>query len=269
LDDGASFETLGVLEGGTVIGRTCNALADGSSAGWDHFGYVDVELLTDRDWLEGRSAESVLAGGNLALVGDELIQFRIANALGPRRFRLRGLLRGRRGTETAMPGHRLGERFVLIEPRRMLAFDPPLEMLGYSGMAKPYGNGDQHVEAAAFVVAGAALRPLSPTHLTTKWLDNNLVINWRRRSRSGFGWNDFVDAPMGETTEAYGVVVRLDGRVVRRETILIPRFVYGATDFYADGGGGVIEVGVAQMSADIGPGAMASITTAANFMEAL
>src|SRR3546814_3877061 len=55
-------------------------------------------------------------GANLALIDDELVQFGHVEQLGGHRFRLRRLLRGRRGTEWASADHEAGGRFILIEP---------------------------------------------------------------------------------------------------------------------------------------------------------
>jgi hypothetical protein len=57
--------------------------------------------------------DAIMAGANLALIGDELIQFGRAEQLGPGLFRLSHLLRGRRGTEWAAAGHSVGDVFCL------------------------------------------------------------------------------------------------------------------------------------------------------------
>ena len=265
-DDGASYATLGVLEGGSVIGTALTVLGDSGCAGWDRFSSVEVEVRSERDWLEGMSPAAVLAGGNLALLGDELFQFSGAQALGPRRFRLHGLLRGRRGTEVAATRHRVGERFVLIDPQRMLAIEAPLEMLGRTGRVKAIGAGDADTEAVMFAVGAAALRPLAPVHLAARRVAGDLVVSWVRRSRAGFGWTDFVDAPLGEASEAYSITVIRDGQVVRQASSTVSRFVYTAADVVADGG---TEIRVAQCSADVGPGAIATIAIDPLLLEAI
>jgi hypothetical protein len=105
LDDGASYEPVGLLPAPVAMGRAVSILPAAVPAGWDRFGQVEVEVLADSMWLESCSESAVLAGGNLALIGDEIFQFATAEALGNRRFRLSGLLRGRRGTELAVATH--------------------------------------------------------------------------------------------------------------------------------------------------------------------
>lgn len=263
VDGGDSFVTAGTLEGGTTIGVTLTTLPSASAWGWDAFATLDVELLSDRDWLEPRSMLAVLDGANLALVGNELIQFCRAEAIGPRRFRIGGLLRGRRGTEGIIRSHISSERFILIDPARMLPFDPPLEMLGRAGLARAVGIGDSDAGAVPFRVDGTALRPLSPVRLQATVSEGDIVLGWVRRSRAGFAWTDFVDAPIGEADERYEIQVSLDGRLARTVHVVEPRYLYKAVDRLVDGGGSVVVFRVAQWSAAVGPGTAA--TTVVNF----
>lgn len=262
VDGGDSFVTAGSVEGGTTIGIALTTLAGAATWGWDEFSVVDVELLSDRDWLEPRSKSAVLGGANMALVGDELVQFRSADAVGPRRFRLGGLLRGRRGTEAATGSHIAGERFVLIDPARLLPFDPPLDMLGRVGLVRATGSGDSDEMTLPFRIDGGALRPLSPAHLRATAVGGDIMVTWVRRSRAGFTWTDFVDAPLGETEERYEVQVFLDGRSARTAQVAQPWFRYTATDRLVDGGGSAVVVRVAQWSGVVGPGAGQTVAIA-------
>jgi hypothetical protein len=54
------------------------------------------------------------AGANACLIGSEIVQFRDASLVSAGVYTLKGLLRGRRGTEASMTGHASGERFVLL-----------------------------------------------------------------------------------------------------------------------------------------------------------
>jgi hypothetical protein len=257
----ADFVNVGQLHGGTVIGSALTVLPAGPSWGWDRFSHIDIEVLADRDWLEPSSEAAVLSGANLALLGDELVQFAHAEALAPRRFRLSGLLRGRHGTEAAVAQHDSGERFILIDSARMLPVELPLDRLGRGGQAKPASAGDAETKPTPFVLSGNALRPLAPVHLRLRRQGGDIALSWIRRSRAGFGWLDFVDAPIGEEREAYRVEVRLDGQLIRQAEVADARFVYAAALRAADGNGAILEFAVAQLGSAIGPGAVATIRT--------
>ena len=211
-------------------------------------------------WLESRSPASVLAGSNLAVIGGEIVQFSDVEALSPRRFRLSGLLRGRLGTEAAVASHAAGETFVLLESSSLLQLDLDPGGIGRTYRVRATGVDDAGAVPTEIVPMGRGLQPLSPAHLRIAIVDGDVMAQWTRRSRAGFGWTDFVDAPLAEATETYLVTVALNGRPVRTVTVNTPRFVYALADRVADGNGTAVTVTVAQSSAVVGPGTPASIT---------
>ena len=68
---------------------------------------------------------ALAAGANLALIGDELVQFADAEAIGPGKFRLTRLLRGRFATQAAASTHGIGDLFVLIDLAALQAISLP------------------------------------------------------------------------------------------------------------------------------------------------
>lgn len=252
-DDGASYHSIGTIERQTVMGTALTKLPAAATSGWDRHSTVDVMLLSDRMWLEGRSDESVLAGANLALIGNELLQFATAEAVAPRTFRLSGLLRGRRGSEAEVGTHADGERFVLIDEATMLACPLPVEVIGTTIMVRPAGVDDAAATPTEQLCRGNG-RPLSPVHLGLELTEGDIVATWLRRSPNGFGWNDFIDAPMTEGPELYRVSVCHDGTLVRVGEVASPRFVYSDAMRRTDGGGCRISFSVCQISAQAGPG---------------
>ena len=258
-DGGASFAVAGTIEGGAAIGTARTWLPPGPCDRWDLHATVEVELLGDAMWLEARTPDAVLAGANLALIGDELVQFAEVTQLGTRRFRLGDLLRGRRGSEAAIARHAAGERFVAIEPDRLLRIDAPVEWLGAAITVRGAGAGDVAPVAALLRVEGRALAPLSPVQLRAVRVGTDFHFAWVRRSRAGFGWTDFVDAPLAEDAEAYRIEIGGPGGVLRRADTAAPSFAYTAAMRAADAVAGAITVRVAQLGAQAGPGAPATL----------
>jgi hypothetical protein len=256
-DAGVSFAPAGAIVGATPMGWARSLLPDGPPDRWDRHASVEIELLSDAMWLEGRPEASVLAGANLAIVGAEVVQFASADAVAPRRFRLSGLLRGRLGTEAAMAHHGSDDRFVLLDRASLLRFDPPADAVGRAYLFRPAGVDDLATPASGLVATGRALKPLSPVHLRLRQVGDDVLASWTRRSRGGFGWADFVDAPIAESIEAYRVDVTLDGRPARSVTVSTPQLLYSAADRAADGGGVRVGLSVAQLSAAVGPGGSA------------
>ena len=207
-DDGASYEPVGQLPAPVSMGRAISVLPAANPAGWDRLSRVDVELLADAMWLESRTEASALAGANMALIGNEIIQFMGAEALGNRQFRLSGLLRGRRGTEFTVASHAVDERFVLLDQAAMLALSMPLERQGQNVLVRASGAGDAAAVPVAVTLAGAAIRPLAPVHLSWRREGGTLRFAWIAQSRAGFGWPDLADVPIGESRLAFRVVLR-------------------------------------------------------------
>ncbi len=203
-DGGASFEAIGSTAAPAVIGVAASALAAGSAHLFDGAGDVEIDLLHGGMALAGADDDALANGANLALLGDELIQFGMAEALGSGRWRLSRLLRGRRGSEWAMAGHAAGERFVLLERASLLPVELPVAMLGASATLIATGVGDAAGVEAEALVTGDAVRPPAPVGLAAARLSGGLIrFSWVRRSRTGWAWLDGSDAPLGEEAERY------------------------------------------------------------------
>jgi hypothetical protein len=222
LDGGVSWQDAGMLPMPATMGQAVHALPPALPGGWDRSGSVEVELLNDAMWLESRPEPSVLAGANLALLGDELIQFSTVQALAPQRFRLSGLLRGRRGSEGAASMHVAGERFVMLDTAALLALPLPLEQLGQTILLRAAGAGDAAAAPISVLVGGAGLQPLAPVHLRVARRDGQLQFTWIAQSRAGFGWPDLVDVPPGEVRTAFRVELRDAGGVVAEAEVAAP-----------------------------------------------
>jgi hypothetical protein len=193
--------------GETVMGRTLGVLPDGQHATIDLLSSVDVELANDRQWLESRDDDALLQGANLAAVGKEVIQFGLAEAIGPRRFKLSRLLRGRFGSDWATATHVTDEPFALLSTSTMRALPVPDALIGSIVEVTAHAVGDGAGTSVCTLAGGEALRPPSPVHLRAEISGGALDVAWVRRSRLGYSWVDNVDAALGESAERYRVRV--------------------------------------------------------------
>ncbi|WP_223262631.1 phage tail protein [Sphingobium sp. SCG-1] len=218
-----------------VMGIVVVPPGEGSCASFDLVSWMDVQLLSAGDSLAGADEAAMLRGTNMCLVGRELIQFGSVSALGSGLFRLRRLLRGRRGTDHAMADHAEGEPFLLLDAERLAAVPQP----GGHSHVIAVGIGDATPASAERDIAGEALMPLVPVHLTVEADGSGgREVRWIRRSRSGWGWSDGVDAPLGEEAERYRVEVRTEETVVRSAEVVEPLWTYDAAMAAADGAAG-------------------------------
>lgn len=247
-DGGGSWEAAGSTAAPAVIGSTLSVLAEGGSALIDARGSVQVMLLNESMWLEGRSDAALAGGANLALLGNELIQFGDAEPLGGGAFRLSRLLRGRRGTEWASGTHVSGEAFVLIERQSLAVLEPPPGAVG--GEVRLIGHGIGDAEAGIMLslnLTGEALRPPSPVHLrAVRRSSGDIDIRWVRRSRQGWTWGSGNDTPLGEETERYRLTLSSAG-FERAVTLSAPAYIYTFAEQAADGLVGPLSVVAAQI----------------------
>jgi len=245
-DHGESWEAAGGTAPAAVLGVALDALPPAGSALFDRASTLEVELANEAMWLESRSDDALVDGANLAAVGDELIQFGIAEPLGGRRFRLSRLLRGRRGTEWAAGGHAAGDDFTLIEPGSLVALEAPAGSMGGEARIMATGIGDL-IEAASesIEILGATLQPPGPVHLNARETEaGDLDIRWVRRSRQGWAWLNGGETPLGEEAERYRLVIAGAGfeRIVEPDA---PLYLYTAAA-RAEDGGGPLQISVRQ-----------------------
>jgi hypothetical protein len=173
---------------------------------------------------------ALAAGANLAMAGDELLQFARAVPLGGRQWGLSGLWRGRRGTEAMIATQSAGDRFVLLDAEALVTLDLPAEAIGKTIQVLAQGVGDVEPGAAEALVSGISVVPPSPVHLRATALPGGgAEIAWTRRSRSGWDWIDGVEAPLAEESELYQVAIVSKGGD-RLEQTEAPRIVLTAAE---------------------------------------
>jgi hypothetical protein len=229
-----------------IVGTSINTLPPGQSAVFDLAGSVDVELAKADDWLQSRDDDALLAGENLAVLGSELFQFGDVLPLGNSCFRLSRLLRGRRGTEWAMPLHSAGDQFVMIDRARLQRIQVAAAQTGALLRLVPGGIADSSAEAVEVAITGEAMRPPGPVHLKACYDAAVLNCSWVRRSSRGWTWLDNVEVPLGCATELYRVTLTGPAGEIQVETS-IPQVELAAADIAALGSGdgqiAVVQVG--------------------------
>jgi hypothetical protein len=212
VDDGVSWVTAGATAAPAVLGTIAVVASSAPATLVDLRGAFEVVLAHAEMELGDADAAALDGGVNLALLGDELVQFGRAEPLGGARWRLSQLLRGRRGTEAAAGVQKVGERFVLLEAGAARAFDLPVSVLGREVRVIASGVGDDSPVETRCVMHGASVVPPSPVQLRfSEEADGSATVRWTRRSRAGWRWIDGVDAPLAEEVEAYRVTVTAGG----------------------------------------------------------
>ena len=248
-----------------TTGRLIADLHGGPVWRWDRGNSIFVELR--RGALASVSEASVLGGANRAAIdtgdGWEIVQFRDAELIDERTYRLDVLLRGQAGSEALVSGVKpAGARFVVLDDAvRPLPLTAGTNLVGVTTEWR-FGPSDKapsiHFGALDHDVTGTSLRPLSPVHLTARResATGDVLIDWIRRTRTGGDSWAPGDVPLGEDNEAYAVDILDPGdAVLRTVTADTPSYRYIHADQIADfGAAGPFDVVVSQLSAVLGRG---------------
>ncbi|SEJ69570.1 Putative phage tail protein [Sphingomonas sp. OV641] len=229
LDGGASWTAAGATAAPGVIGRVISPCGPAPSTLIDRVHNLEVELAHGGMHLRAADAGALDAGANLALVGEELLQFGEAAKLGERTWRLTLLRRGKFGTS----GNLLHDDapFVLLDGNSVVSF-PADAALTQPVLVMANGVGDAQPAEAICRLTGRSLVPPAPVHLTGRIIDHVLHCTWRRRSRADWRWRDGVDAALIEEREGYQVTIDAAGG----RTTLVTGDPHLATPLAAIGG---------------------------------
>ncbi|WP_342248575.1 GTA baseplate fiber-binding domain-containing protein [Sphingomonas sp. OTU376] len=241
IDGGTAWQEIGGTQGIAVLGRIRTPPGRAAPQIEDRRNHVVVELANPAMLLDHADDIALDAGANLAMLGDELIQFRRAERLDARQWRLSGLWRGRRGTENAIGSQVESNRFVLLDARTVTMTDVPLGAIGTEVRLLAEGAGDVGEAAQAFAaINGISLLPLPPVQLFARRLSNGGVrLTWVRRSRSDWRWEDGRDLAPEPGGERYRVTLIPNNGIGWTVETLAPEITLGAA---AIAGGARIEV---------------------------
>jgi hypothetical protein len=216
--DNVSYAPLQEFGMAVTAGSAVTVLPSVATTIWDMQSSVEVQLL--RGTLASCSQVELLNGANAALLGGEIIQFQTATLLGDGYYRLSNLLRGRRGTESAVSTHAVGEDFILLESGklRFLPMASGDRNRTYYYKALSLGQSLNEVSSQAFISNHRSLQPLAPVHLRgvrASGVGGDLAISWIRRARLNAEWSDFIDVPLDESAELYDLEI-YDGVTLKR-----------------------------------------------------
>ncbi|MCX8509176.1 MAG: hypothetical protein ORN49_09915, partial [Rhodobacteraceae bacterium] len=217
---------------------------------------------------------ALFAGANVLAVEAapgvwEVLQAGNADLIAPGRYRLTRLLRGQRGTESAMGNPSLtGSRVVIVDTSVSVLPVAQSDIgLPWNWRIGPASRpvSDASYAASTFAPSGIGLRPFSACQVVQPWRTarspGDLTISWIRRSRAlaADSW-EAAEAPLAEDSEAY-VVEILDGATVKRTlTTAATSALYSAAQQTTDWGaplapGAALTIRIVQLSQAYGRGA--------------
>ena len=258
-DGGTTWVFAGTLYSLSVAGTSTTALGNylgGNTP--DELNSVTVSLTSGA--LASVSYAAFISNAQVAIIGDEIVSFRSATLNLDGTYTVRGLLRGRRGSEYAIASHAIGDRFLVVDTATMIRVADTTASIGLSRLYRAVSSGLTTGNSQSFTNIGSGLKPYSVVQIGGgRYSDGAVLITWVRRTRTSGEWRDGIDVPVGETSEAYEVEIWNAGRTSLLRTITgitSTNVTYPAVQQVADFGTlqSTIAISIFQLSSVIGRG---------------
>ncbi len=207
----------------------------------DDVNTAEVELVLDDD-LDPVTFREMLNRANIALIGDEIINFGGAEQVGPKSWELSHLLRGRKGSP--IDSHPSGTRFIMLDRRFIFFIDAEVFDLNrtLTFRVTSFGSSVSHTESAVFT--GQSQTERAVANLQAYRSGGQVHISWVGVGRLGGGGQ----VRHGAHFTGYRVSVNGSAQTTQDQSISV-----------SDPGGSVI-IEVAQINSLTGTGPVRSIS---------
>jgi hypothetical protein len=245
--DGTNFSQVTDIQAPASTGYAATILPTSQPGVWDTESSLEIEMIEGD--LQSVTDERVYNGANRMWVGKELVAYRDATLIGPRRYKLTNFLRGLRSTPT--DGHDMAELCVVVSPNTHQFL--PLNRSGtHHFKVVQLGETLEDVSTQTVEVAGGPARQLAPiVHTAYRDTDGALTVEWFRRTRYPVPvWSAYK--PLGSEVEVYEV----DFGGLRTKQVSSPSVTYSAAEQTEDGltPGDPVVVTIYQLSERVGRG---------------
>lgn len=264
--DGTNWESLGEAVSQACLGNALTALAAPSAciSGFDEVNTVDVQVLGSLK-PGSMSQDEVLDGGNLALLGGEIIAFRDVTQVDELTYRLSGILRSRLGTEELQSIHTVGDEFVVLNPSLMKFVPIRYGDIDTDRYFKAVSQGGSVSDAISVQrrIRAMNIRPMAPHRLEAVRnlpSSSDVTMRWKRRSRGNFRLLNSTNIQLCccDGPEFELEIWNTDETTLLRtvELVEVEEYVYTAAQQASDGiaPGAALKIRVFQMSTSVGRG---------------
>lgn len=185
-DGGANWIDSDSVTANAVMGALAQPLPAHTHWYRDDTNTLTVELLREDMELLPATMTEMLNRTNLAIIGDELINFSEADQVGPTTWELRGLLRGRKGSGAV--AHAAGERFVLLDLGDIAFVQAELFELGRPLTFRVTSFGlEPGADSQTITLLGRSQIERQPAYLHARREGGDLVVSWQGVGRLGGG----------------------------------------------------------------------------------
>jgi len=259
-DNGQTWTDLQAIQGQSTSGTASTVLAASTGNLVQLGGTLTVSLIAGT--LESVTEAQMFNGANICVYGQpgrwEVMRFQNATLISAGVYTLDTFWRGDRGTEWATGLHVAGDQFILMTDPDLAFVGMPTDSIGQPRQYRAITAGAAIDSAASqlFTYLGVNLETLSGVHPVGTRSAGDLTVTWKRRTRVGGAWRDFVDAGLGEVTEAYEVDIMQGATVKRTLTASTPSVLYTSAMQVTDFGSAQasVVVNIYQLSSVVGRG---------------
>lgn len=185
-DGGATWIDSDSTTSNSIMGALAAPLAAHTHWYRDDTNTLTVELLREDMELQTATMAEMLNRANLAIIGNELINFSEAEQVGPKTWALHGILRGRKGS--AAVSHAVAERFVLLDRFSTSFVEAELFELGrqltFRVTSFELTPGE---DRTTITLLGRSQIERQPAYLHTRRDGANIIVSWQGVGRLGGG----------------------------------------------------------------------------------
>lgn len=188
LDGGESFFTSFNITTPTIMGTLDTALGDHPRDYPDRHNSCQVTLLNSKDELESASQAQMQNGTNLALIGNEMVQFGNATETStPGTWQLDYWFRGRKGTD--LVAHAPGERFVILQRAYIMNVPMQLSFVGrtLTVRATSFNGTDSDITTTSFVYTAQSQTERPVAYLAARRNGTDGLLSWQGVGKIGAG----------------------------------------------------------------------------------
>lgn len=199
----------------SIIGILEATLPDHPQAFPDEEHTLSINIQTPNGDLQSTDLAGMLNGANLAIVGNELIQFGTADETTEGHWELTNLLRGRKGTQTQQ--HEVGERFVLLTRSSLGMIPASIADISrtFTFRATSFGDTVDNATITTMTYAGISQTEREVGYLQARRDGTDAVVSWQGIGRLGGG------AQVAQGARFTGYRVRFEGSDSGDTTIVV------------------------------------------------
>lgn len=267
IDGGQTWNEIQAFSGKATIGTARDVLSVNSGILIDETS-IRVDLISGE--MESITRDQMLSGHNYAAYGVdgrwEIVRFQNAALQPDGGWQVSKFVRGDKGTEWATGLHASGDYFILLDDPDNIFIGSAIGSIGVPSTFRAVTSGGSidDAEDLSFTYQGVNLECLSPVFARgLRDGSGNFSGTFYRRSRlSSSWWTNGVEAPVGESTEAYQIDVLSGATVKRTISVTSTSWSYSSADQTTDFGSAQasIKFRLYQLSANVGRGYVLEIT---------